>query len=69
MIDTDTPNERELREMDLHTLAQSSRSAWEQVKNQIPAEARKTLEPHFNVLTDQSYIQQQTEVLAGSRSS
>ena len=53
--------------MDLTTLANESRQAWERVKSQIPENVRSEIEPHFNVLTDKGYIKSQSEAMAGSR--
>lgn len=53
--------------MDLPTLAKESRQAWERVKSEIPSDVRSRIEPHFNVLTDSGYIQNQAQVLAGTK--
>ena len=60
-------SESELRKMDLPTLAKESRQAWERVKSEIPSDVRSRIEPHFNVLTDSGYIQNQAQVLAGTK--
>lgn len=53
-----TQSESQLRQMNITELAEEARSAWSDVKGRIPSDVLTQIEPHFNVLTDPSYVKQ-----------
>lgn len=66
MDETQSPSPEELRKLDVASLAKQSREAWNKAKSQIPQQVRQELEPHFEVLTDSSYISEQLEIAGGT---
>lgn len=58
--------EADLQALDLPTLAEKSRQAWNAVKGQIPSDVLERIEPQFNVLTDDGYISRQVKEMAGA---